>query len=340
MLRCIRSSGRWPAVSGQIAVLVLGLGISASAHAAIWPDQFGAHQKVGSKEIAVTDAKVWEEYGLEATEQAQYSSEARRFTASAWRLKDSTDALAVFQWQRPSGAKPSPLGKLAVATADGVYLAHGNYVFLFAGYVPDANELQEMFDALPRLEQSALPVLPDYLPSDDRVPDSERYVIGPVSLQKFQPQIPPSVAAFRFGVEGQLGKFRTRSGNMLLAIFNYPTPALAREQATEFQKLNGAMVKRTGPLVAVILSPPDPDAAERVLGKVNYQAAITWNEKVPGNQARSFAQMILSIFALAGILLAFCLVAGVAFGGLRILARKFGHQDAQDPMILLHLSDK
>ena len=34
----------------------------------------------------------------------------------------------------------------------------------------------------------------------------------------------------------------------------------------------GNIVKRSGPLVAVVLNPPDADAAERLLALVKYQA--------------------------------------------------------------------
>ncbi len=57
-----------------------------------------------------------------------------------------------------------------------------------------------------------------------------------------------------------------------MAIFNYPTPQIAMQQVPDFEKLPGAMAKRSGPLVAVVLSPADPDFAERLLAQVRYQA--------------------------------------------------------------------
>jgi hypothetical protein len=50
--------------------------------------------------------------------------------------------------------------------------------------------------------------------------------------------------------------------------------------------------------------------------------------------------MLLSIITLAGIVLAFCLASGLIFGGLRLLARKFGYADAGTSMTTLHLGDK
>jgi hypothetical protein len=59
-----------------------------------------------------------------------------------------------------------------------------------------------------------------------------------------------------------------------------------------------------GSLAAVILNPPDLDAAERLLAKLHYDQNLTWNEKVPNNEAKGMARMLLNIFALAGTLFA------------------------------------
>src|ERR1041385_2138062 len=139
-----------------------------------------------------------------------------------------------------------------------------------------------------------------YLPVQDLIPNSERYVLGPVSLERFEPRISPSVAAFHTSCEAQLGKYRTPKGTMTLAIFNYPTPAMAKERAEEFQKIPGAIARREGPLAAVIIAPPDADAAERVLAQVRHDQNLTMNEKVPIDPSKGFARAILNAFMLVG----------------------------------------
>jgi hypothetical protein len=108
----------------------------------------------------------------------------------------------------------------------------------------------------------------------------------------------------------------------------------------EFQKIPGAMVKRAGPLVALTIDPPDLDSAERLLAQVKYETNLTWSTKVPTNEIRGFARMMVNIFILAGILILMCLVAGVAFGGYKILARTMGRQVDPDSMITLGLDGK
>lgn len=321
--------------SAQILVLLAG-----TAGGAIFPDQIGAFKKGPPRAIAVPDRALFDEYGLQATEQAEFTAPEKRFTATAWRLHDSTGAMALFEARRPPGATPSNVATLSVRTSDGVIFAYGNYVFQLTGAVPPPADFKELYARLPQLEQSPLPALMTFLPLPDLVPNSERYVVGPVSLERFEPRIAPSVAGFHLGCEAQIGKYQTASGLLTLAIFNYPTPSLARDRYQEFQKIPGAMAKRVGALVAVTIAPPDADAAERILAQVKYETNLTWNEKVPGNEVKNTAKLILDIFTFAGLLIGMCLVAGIAFGGIRILARKLGRDEDPNAMITLDLGNK
>ena len=311
-----------------------------AANAAIFPDQIGDFKKNAPKTIAVPDQPLYEEYGLESTEQAEYVSPEKKFTATAWRMHDSTGAMALFEARRPSGATPANVAKLAVTTSDGEILAYGNYVFQFTGSVPKGEDLKPVYAQLPKLDQSALPALMTFLPPDRLVPNSERYIVGPVSLQRFDSAIAPSIAAFHLGSEAQLGKYETDKGLLTLAIFNYPTPSIARERYDQFQQIPGAVAKRLGPLVAVTIAPPDLDAAERILAQIKYETNLTWNEKVEGNPEKGFARTLLYIFIFAGVMVGICIVAGIGFGGVRIVARKLGWKEESNSMITLHLGNE
>jgi len=310
------------------------------AMGAIFPDKIGDFEKSAPASVAVPDKSLYDEFGLESTEQAEFKSDDQHFTATAWRFRDSTGAMAFFQAHRPSGADPAPLSKLSVTTSDGRIFAYGNYVFQLTGAVPPADDFQAMYAQLPKLDQSPLPSLMSFLPAAGVIPNSERYVLGPVSLDRFEPRIPPSVAGFHFGAEGQLAKYNGAKGPLSLAIFYYPTPGVARERLIEFQKIPGAMVKRAGPLVALTIDPPDLDSAERLLAQVKYETNLTWSEKVPVNEVKGFARSILTMLLLAGVLLGMCLVAGIALGGIRIFARKMGRPVEPDAMITLHIDGK
>lgn len=317
--------------------LFLALLLPTLSQAAIWPEAIGAYRRAAIAPVTLVDRPVWEEYGLKDSESATYENGASRFTATAWVLGDTTGSLAAFDWHRPAMANPSKVANLAVETPDSLLLVHGNYLLSFAGYKPATAELSALTATLRNVDSTELPTLPGFFPSKDLAPNSERYFLGPASLQKFLPAIPPSVAAFHLGAEGQVGVLHSAKGDLSLAVFNYPTPQIAMQREGEFGKIPGIMVKRSGPLVAVVVSPADPDAAERVLAQVRYQASVTRDEYVPSRRD-NIGVLVINAFKLIGILLVFSVVSGLGMGALRAFRRRGGRGDEADALTTLHLN--
>jgi hypothetical protein len=240
----------------------------------------------------------------------------------AWRFQDPTEAYAASL--AASREKPQ---------------LFGNYlVFCDGPCPPDLNTQVETF---PKMTHGPLPVLRTYLPEKGLLPDSRRYILNEQNLAAATPAIPANAAAFQFGTEAIVGRYKTRQGDETLAIFNYPTPQMARAQLPEFQKIAGAIVKRSGPLVAVVLNSPGTNEANRLLSDLEYAASISWDEKPPLIiRPQTAAQIVLGGMELAGIILVFCLLSGLAYAGIRILQRRFGNQGAGPAMIVLGLEDK
>jgi hypothetical protein len=307
------------------------------ASAAILPDAVGPFHRTGTSQPPMSDKAIWDEYGLKSSEAGVFENGKEKATVTAWQLQDTTGALAAFDWLRPADAKPSAAAKLAAETKTALIVVHGNYVLSFDGYKPSAEELAAVTDALKNVDNTGLPVLAGYLPSNGLVLNSERYVTGPAALQKFDSSIPPSVAAFHQGAEAQIGVFHSPKGDATLAIFNYPTHQIAMQRIADFEKLPGAVAKRSGPLVAVVLSPPDADFAERLLGEVRYQAEVTRDEYVP-TKRDNIGVLVINAFILIGILLAFAVVSGIAFGGFRAFRRRYRHGEEPEALVTLHLS--
>ena len=314
--------------------------LAPAAFAGIWPDAIDGWQRTTAIPARISDKQVWEEYGLEASERADFVKGGITAHGTAYRMKDPTSALAVYQWQHPPG-KPSELAKLAVETPDGgVFLAYGNYVLSLEGFRPESDTFNQILIALPRLDLSALPSLPGFLPRDGIVAGSERYLIGPATLEKFEPKIPIGLAAFSLSAEAQTARFRAKDGEQQLTIFSYPTQQIAKERLVEFLKVPGVMGKRSGPLVALIPAPTSPDSAERLLALVNHRVTLTFTTKPPARD-EDWGSIITNIFILTGILIGFCVFAGIAFGGLRVFSERFlGVAKPGESMITLHLGDK
>jgi len=334
---------QWKEVQEMLRKLILVLA-ALPLGAAILPDQIGNFAKGESKALAAQDPALYQEFGFISGEQAPYTTPSgtgdKHFFVSAWRLRDSTGALALFEARRPALATPAKLAALSAQTPDGAIFAYGNYVFQVLGDVPEQKDLELLFIQLPQLDNAPLPALAANLPHDNLIANSERYILGPASLARYEPRIAPSLAAFSLGAEAQLGRYRTPKGDLTLAIFSYLTPNMARERQAEFLKVPGTMAKRSGPLVGVVVQPPDPDAAERVLAGVRYEANLTLNEKVPVNQGLFMYKLFLNIFVLSGVLIALSIIVGIGFGGFRILRRKLRNGAEEGTFLHLGIRDK
>jgi len=96
-------------------------------------------------------------------------------------------------------------------------------------------------------------------------------------------------------------------------------------------------------LVVAVVGPQGA-TAEALLKQVNYAGIVESNETPPVSPLvvtpQTAGQMLLAIISLAGIVLGFCLLSGIAFGGMLMLARRFGYSGAEGSLITLHLSDK
>lgn len=306
--------------------------------AAILPDTIGAWKRGDPQPLAAPDPAVWEEYGLQDSERAPYADGAREFSISAWRFQDATGALAAFDHVRPGDAKPATLMGTSAANAKDTVVAAGNYLFVFNGYAIKPEELSHVVATVPRYAHSPLPTLPKYMPPGPEA-NSERYIVGPRSLARFAPSIPPSAAGFRFSAEAEAARFGTPKHETTLVVFSYPAMEMARDRLPEFQKIPGAMVKRSGPLVAIALNPASADEGERLLSQVKYQAEVTVPHRVPGLKDNP-GNLFLNIFILCCVLAGFCIVSGLVVGGLRILFRRAGDSGEGDGMITLHLTGR
>src|ERR1017187_1865840 len=95
--------------------LLLVLLTTGVVNAAILPDTIGDWKKAPAKNAAVS--KVWQEYGLQDSETAEYSAASTKYTISAYRFADATGAFAAFNEVRPADSKPVTVTGLGTANA-------------------------------------------------------------------------------------------------------------------------------------------------------------------------------------------------------------------------------
>lgn len=318
-----------------ISALLLG----SVANAAIFPEAFTTYTRGKVTALKAPDKELYAEYGFVEAEQAEFSGGGKTFKISGWKMKDSTGAMALWQLRRPADAQPSGIARLAAKTGTGLITAYGNVVFEYSGHIPTQDDLEGLLIQLKKVERSALPSLLAYLPEQDLVPNSERYILGPVSLERFAPAVTPSLAAFHLSTEAIQGRYKLPSGEQTLTLFYYPTPNHARAQQDAFNMLPGMLAKRAGPMVAVIHSPSDPDAAQRLLARVNYDFELN-RQAVGTPPAQGLANIVITGALLAVVLIGASLLAGLWLGGFRALLKKFGLAKDREEITVFRIDAK
>jgi hypothetical protein len=310
-------------MSRAAQIFVLLVLASTSAAAALLPEALGAFNRSSLESYQPENIEVFREFGFEEGERAAYAtSEGLKLELSASRFRDATGAFAAFEWSRPAGAKSLAYGQRAVQAAGLTVIQFGNYVIQMKGSTPVEEHVEVMLGFLPRVQMSPEPPLLGFVPQDGLIPDSGRHVLGPLALRDLAPEIPPSVAAFHFGTEAQFGRYTSPSGEIRLALFSYPSPQIARGQIEEFQKLPGIVAKRTGPLIAAVVSPASPDEAQFLLARIHYAAEVTPTPR-DHNRHENIGTLILDIVLLCLILIGLMIVGGLAVAGSRLLARRY-----------------
>ena len=295
---------------------------------------------------------VLKEYGFTDSETATYTrDDGRKLTIKAARFKDATGAYGAFTFYRQPEMKTEEIGTKAAS-------ANNRIVFFRSNMLVDANfdrvtgmsgsELRDLAAQLPaaRGPSDNLPSLPQYLPKQDAVENSARYILGPEALTAVHSPLSAEQVGFDAEPEVLSQDYANRGGPLTLTIINYPTPQIAGERLRALQSANGntLLVRRTGPLLAIVTGPIGTSEAKDLLNSVNYEAEVTWNEATSLSKRDNIGNLIVAVFALIGIILLVSLIFGIFFGGIRVIAKRFFPDKVFDrpeaiEIIQLHLGE-
>src|ERR1700685_457483 len=371
-------------LSNLIPGLVLVISLSGVALAkdpapstSILPKEFGGWQTSGpsrtSTDPAIADpvnAAVLKEYGFTGFESATYTrDDGCKLTLKAARFEDASGAYGAYTYYKTPPMLIENIGDGAASLNERVLFYRGN-ILVDAVFqklsAMSAAELREMADGLPLPSGNTrnLPGLPAYLPTQSYVKNSAKYVVGPAALQNVDAPIPAELVDFSAGAEGVVENYNSSGGEATLTLIAYPTPQIAAEHLRRIDaahsqssqtasgtppvnpNLQGPVFdKRTGPIVVVVSGPISQTEAKSLLASVNYDANVTWNENTYFTKRDNLANLLVNVIILCFIIIGFALVAGVAFGGIRILAQRMFpdrvFEQAQNrEFISLHLSEK
>jgi hypothetical protein len=307
------------------------------------PRQFAGWQLIGnarqSSDPAVADsinASLLKEYGFSGLESATYHrDDGRKLAIKIARFADATGAYGAFTYYLIPQMNLETIGDGAASLNERVLFHRGN---LLVDAVFDrltamsAAELRELSGQLPLPASNLanLPGLPNYLPKENLAVNSAKFIVGPVGAQKTGAPLSPSLIDFSTGAEMVMATYRTASGESTLTLISYPTPQIAAERLKRIAATESAEnaapkleARRSGPLAIVATGPSSAGDKRSLLQSVNYEADVTWNEKTNFTKRDNLANLLVNIIVLCGILIGFSAIAGIAFGGARVVLRKF-----------------
>jgi hypothetical protein len=280
------------------------------------------------------DEALWREYGLVHSQIAHRGPLAN----TIYQMKDQTGAIAAWEWLRSAKSRTCQLASFCAQDTEQTVVSDDKYVLVFQGNAPKQADVDAVFQSLPNRRDSSLPAILTFLPRQELVANSARYILGPASLQAFAPELSSARPGFDEGAEAQVGTYKIGGAPVRFAIFYYPAPEMARLHMPAFQSIPGVWAKRSGVLVAVVFGFATNAQAEAMLDRVQYEAKITWNEVPPPSPIKPLFQLLISIVYLSALLSALSLAGGIIYGGMRIYRRRYGTLEAEEAMITLNLS--
>jgi hypothetical protein len=278
-----------------------------------------------------TDASVLKEYGFSDAELATYTRGNRKIQVKAARFRDLTGAYGAFTFYQQPQMQTEKIGDQAASNNLRILFYHGNVlvdVLLDRVTAMSAADLRVLSDALPQVQGNSAvrPDLPLDLPRQSFIPHTERYIIGPVAMERLGVPLPVALVDFNASPELVLAKYRSTWGEANLTLIAYPTPQIAMEKLRTIQAaaLPGGpfYFKRTGPILAVVNGNIPQDEVNPLLASVNYDANVTLTEPTKADLKDNLGNLIVGVFVLIGFIALLALIFGFAFGGLRILAKK------------------
>ena len=320
-----------PAVAQELLPASLSDWKSPTASLSVRPNDFA--------QLSGTDPAILREYGAVAVERRPYARGSETLSVTLYRLRDSTGAYGLFTYLLSDQMSASDLAQYSALSHGRALAVAGNWLLEATGddLRPLTGDLKTLAAQLSaRADRTPYPTIGQHLPLRGKTPNSERYLQGPVALQHLLPLGNGDWIGFAEGAEAVLARYRTDGQEATLLLVAYPTPQAAARKLDElghWLPLNPTgefagdrapvFARRTSSLLALVAQTRSQTFADSLLQQIHYESQITWNEPSRKATEPNIGQFLVGTFIGTGIILLFALVAGIGFGGVRILVKYF-----------------
>jgi hypothetical protein len=295
----------------------------------------------GTAPLSELSPAILAEYGFASSESVNYSRAAgnasESLQATVFQMKDPTGGYGLYSFLRNPGMESTDLSEHSAMSRERALILFGNLVLDVRGHDlskarPDLKLLAGAVQG--HAQGGPLPTLWQLLPTKNIIEGTDRYILGPQTLNQVFPVALGDSLGLATGTEAELARYRSGTRESVLLIADFPTPQLATQGLADLQKkfnVNGSkpdspspalFAKRSLTLLAIISGPETQAEADKLLNQVHSGTELTWNEPTFRFKEPSIEVMVLGTLIGTGIICGFMLIASLAFGGFRLLVKR------------------
>ena len=306
------------------------------------------------------------EYGFVSGENANYKRGLEEMRVNLYQMKDPSGAYGLYSYLRATDMPHADFTEHSSMSREHGLVLIGNIVVEVAGKDLPKNgaELKALVAAVaPHAESGLLPTIRDRIPTKGFIDRTDKYILGPSTLNQFFPLADGDWLGFSQGAEAETAKYRVNGHEVDFVIADFPTPQTAAKKLAELQKQfntneskgineskgvndsRGAgsakplYARRAMTLVAIVSGAATKKEADAVLDQLESGTQITWNEPTFEFKEPGIGVMIVGAITGTGVICLFAIIAGLAFGGVRVVVKRATNKvfDRPDQVQVLQL---
>jgi hypothetical protein len=277
------------------------------------------------------------EYGWRSTESASYGTTSRGIEVVLFEMGDPSGAYGLYSYLRTPELARANLTDHSSMSGERALVLAGNLVLDIRGQ--DLGQSTPQLRALvaavePKAHDGTLPMLGAFLPQKNMIDRTDRYVLGPQTLNQLFPGGLGDSLGFQSRAEAELAHYRLGGHDAILLVVEFPTDQLASRQLVELERnlhvndasqVTGSPVifaKRSATLLAIVSGASSQAEANTLLDQIQIETDRSWNEPTFQFKEPSIGMMIVGSIIGAGTICLFALIAGISFGGLRLVIKR------------------
>jgi uncharacterized protein DUF6599 len=294
-----------------------------------------------------------QEYGFVSGENADYKRGSEELRVNLYKMKDPSGAYGLYSYLRTTDMPHADFTEHSSISREHALVLIGNAVVEVGGKDLPKNRaaLKTLIAAVvPHAESGLLPTIGEHLPTRGFVDRTDKYILGPATLNEIISLADGDWLGFSQGAEAETAKYRVNGRELDLVIADFPTPQTAAKKLAELQKqfnINDSndgssrplYARRALTLVAIVSGATTKKDADAILDQIESGTEITWNEPTFQFKEPGIGVMIVGAIMGTGVICLFAIIAGLAFGGVRLVVKRATNKvfDRPDQVQVLQL---